>query len=182
MFFKGNNLIGLMPANIKGDTLFSHGGLTFGGIVSNHRMTAHLMLKIFAVLREYLRSEGVEKIVYKVIPHIYHSVAAEEDLYALFRNNAKLFRRDIASAIYLPEKISFQETRLRCIKKAESANVKVKKVDDFKTYWKILEENLAKRHNTKPTHSIEEIECLHNKFPNNIKLLLLIKMTKCWQE
>ena len=30
---KKNNICGLFPANIKGDTVYSHGGLTYGGFV-----------------------------------------------------------------------------------------------------------------------------------------------------
>jgi len=37
MFFKGNSLIAVMPANIKDDILFSHSGLTFGGIISDQK-------------------------------------------------------------------------------------------------------------------------------------------------
>lgn len=33
-----------------------------------------------------------------------------------------------------------------------------------------MEANLAKRHNIKPVHSLEEIKYLHGKFPDNIKL------------
>ena len=44
-----------------------------------------------------LRASGISKLIYKAIPHIYHTVPAEEDLYALFLLNAKLFRRDVSS-------------------------------------------------------------------------------------
>jgi len=83
---------------------------------------------------------------------------------------AKLFRRDISSAIYLSKKDKYQKLRYRCIKKTISANLKVKKTDDFKIYWNILKANLVKKYNTKPVHTIKEIEYLHNKFPDNIKL------------
>ncbi|MEM2995168.1 MAG: GNAT family N-acetyltransferase, partial [Candidatus Bathyarchaeia archaeon] len=38
MFFDNNRLIAVMPANVKDDILFSHGGLTFGGIVTDRKM------------------------------------------------------------------------------------------------------------------------------------------------
>ena len=33
MFYRKNQLVGLLPANLKDDALQSHGGLTFGGII-----------------------------------------------------------------------------------------------------------------------------------------------------
>lgn len=170
MVYDGNELIALLPANIKENILISHGGLTFGGLITNSKMSVPKMLKIFDHLMNYLEEKLINKVIYKCIPYIYHSIPSEEDRYALFRKAARLFRRDISSAIYLPEKLKFKELRRRCIKKAMSANVELKKVDDFKSYWGILETNLSQRHNTKPVHCLEEIEILHSKFPDNIKL------------
>ncbi|MEM2130213.1 MAG: GNAT family N-acetyltransferase [Candidatus Bathyarchaeia archaeon] len=175
MFYKDDKLIAIFPANITRNTLFSHAGLTFGGFITDNKMTTPTMLRLFQSLIEYAEANSINKIIYKCIPYIYHSLPADEDRYALFRINAKLFRRDITSTIYLPEKIQFQESRYRCIRKAKLANVEVKRTDCFKSYWQILEENLAKAHNTKPVHSIEEIEYLYNKFPDNIKLFVACK-------
>ena len=83
---------------------------------------------------------------------------------------ARLYRRDVTSSVYLPENVLFQETRRRNIKNAQSANLEVRQVNDFKTYWEILETNLARRHKVKPTHTLEEITYLHDKFPDKIKL------------
>lgn len=170
MIYKRDELITLLPANIEENVFVSHGGLTFGGFISNSRMTVSEMLMIFGETINYLKIHSIGKIVYKCIPYIYHLIPAEEDRYALFRNEARLFRRDVTSTIYLQKKLSFQKLRCRSIKKAVSAILKVKKVDDFKSYWNILEANLAKMHNTKPVHSLEEIKYLYSKFPDNIKL------------
>src|SRR5436189_6486327 len=40
-------LIALLPASKQGDMLISHGGLTYGGFVTNERMNASLMLEVF---------------------------------------------------------------------------------------------------------------------------------------
>jgi hypothetical protein len=170
MIYERNKLIALLPANVEGKVLVSHGGLTFGGFITNVKMKVSLMLKIFDETKDFLRAHSIEKIIYKCVPYIYWSIPAEEDRYALFRNRATLVRRDVTSTVYLPEKGSFQKIRRRCIKKAEMANLEVKRADDFKSYWNILEANLAERHSTKPVHSLEEIEYLHSKFPDNIKL------------
>ena len=106
MFFDDkNNLLAVMPASLRDNILFSHGGLTYGGIISGNKMKTSLMLEIFRFLKDYLRSKGIKKLRYKPIPHIYHSIPAEEDLYALYIENARLIKREVATTIYLPEKL-----------------------------------------------------------------------------
>jgi len=170
MFYEDNKLIALLPANIEKNILVSHGGLTFGSFITNSKMTVSRMLRIFYKLLDYLKKNSINKMIYKCIPYIYQSIPSDEDSYALFRMGAKLFRRDISSVIYLSKRDKYRKLRYRCIKKAMSANLKVKKTDDFKIYWNILKENLIKKYNTKPVHTLKEIEYLHCKFPDNIKI------------
>jgi hypothetical protein len=175
MFFESNRLLAVMPANIVGDILYTHGGLTFGGIISDKSMKVTTMLSIFDILSEYLKMQGIKKLVYKAIPHIYHIIPAEEDLYALFRYNAKLVRRDVSSTIFMDERISFSKKRRWGIKKGKKSNLVVKEGDDFSTFMAIVEENLRKKYGVRPTHTVDEIQSLAKKFPNNIKLFAVYK-------
>ena len=93
------DLLAVLPANRNGDQVVSHGGLTFGGVISRHNLGASAMLELFDVLREWLHGQGVRTLLYKPVPHIYHRMPAEEDLYALFRSGARLVRRDLSSTL-----------------------------------------------------------------------------------
>ncbi len=170
MFFKKDKLVAVMPANIDNDVVISHGGLTYGGIVSDENMKASLMLEIFEALKEYLKAHGVNKLVYKVIPHIYHSLPAEEDLYALFRYGAKLVRRDIASTIFLDEKLDFYKQKRKDIKRCIKSGLEVKRDHDFEGFMAVKEYDLVKKYGIKPVHSADEIKLLESRFPDNIKL------------
>lgn len=176
----GNNdkLVSILPANIKDDILYSHQGLTFGGFLVDDKMKTETMLEIFESLKLFLKEQNIKKIVYKCIPYIYHINPSEEDKYALFRNDAKLIRRDVTTTIYLENKIKYQEQRARAVKKAIKNDLVFEESKDFKSYWGILEETLNSQHNAKPVHNIEEIERLANLFPDNIKLFVAIKDTK----
>jgi hypothetical protein len=174
LFFKNNNLIGILPANLAGDTVQSHGGLTFGGVVSGYSMKTPLMLEIFGALIEHCRSIGVKTVLYKPIPYIYHSVPADEDLYALYRYNAKLVARGVSSTIPLASQRRFADNRRECIVKAKKNNLTVNESHDYDTYMKLLEQTLSK-HGVKPVHSIEEIKLLASRFPDNIKLYTAFK-------
>ena len=45
----------------------------------------------------------------------------------------------------------------------------------LKEFWKIVEDNLMKRHGTKPVHNFDEIKLLMDRFPEQIQLFSLQK-------
>jgi hypothetical protein len=175
LFFQDSKLLCLLPANIHEGKLYSHEGLTFGGVISNNDMKLSLMLGVFNALSEYCKKEGIREILYKTIPYVYHSIPSEEDLYALFSRQAKLVGRSVSTAIYIPETYQFETNRKRTIKRAKENGLKVKESFDLKVFMEIVDASLMERHNAKPTHSVGEIQLLANRFPNNIKLFASFK-------
>jgi len=175
LFFKNGNLIGLMPANINNDSLNSHEGLTFGGIISDNEMKIPIMMEIFEKIVSHCKEEGFTALMYKTVPYIYHLIPAEEDLYALFRHNARLIGRNVTSSIRMPLNVNYTKERMRTIRKAKSHNIVVKRSFDFKAFMKIEEEILLERHGVRPVHRVDEIIRLAERFPNNIKLFASFK-------
>lgn len=175
VFFDSGNIAAVLPANVKDGVLFTHGGLTFGGVVSGQRMRTLLMLQIFDILLLHLREAKINKIVYKTIPCIYHKVPAGEDLYALFRHNAKLTRRDVSSTIFLERKLPFTKERRWSINKSKKAGLRIERSYDFKTFIAIEKDVLRRKYNVKPTHTAEELQLLAERFPENIKLFAAFK-------
>jgi hypothetical protein len=170
LFFENNKLIALLPANRNQEDLISHGGLTFGGIVADDGMTVAGMLKIFEALTVYLIKEGYRKIIYKPIPHIYHRVPSEEDLYVLFVRGGRLMRRDLSTTISLRNRSPYAKGRKWSINKAKKAGLAVRPSTDFESFMTIEEYVLHKYHDTKPVHSAAEIQLLARRFPENIRL------------
>jgi hypothetical protein len=170
MFYRKGQLAGLFPANLKDGTLQSHGGLTFGGVIVGYKTKTVAMLQIFDALTSYCRTRGFKSIFYKAVPYIYHSVPTSEDLYALFRFNAKLVARNASSCIYLPNSHPFSDGRKYNINKAQKHGLTVKQTNDVDSFMQLLKETLSERHNVKPVHTSEEIKLLASRFPENIKL------------
>lgn len=170
MFYEKNKLIALLPASLHGNELNSHGGLTYGGIISDKNMTVPKMLEIFKNMKVFLKGNYVQTMIYKCVPRIYHRYCADEDLYALFINNAVLFRRDISTCVCLNDRIPFSDLRKRGIKKAQRNKLIIKQSFDFDSYIDILTEILNKYHNAKPVHTAKELNYLAKCFPDNIKL------------
>lgn len=176
MFYENDKLIAVMPAAIDGSELKSHSGLTYGGIITDLKMTTPKMLSLFTALKLFLKNSGITKLIYKRVPSIYHSYPSDEDLYALFIHGANLLRRDISTSVLIPHKIQFNERRRRNIKKAIKAELRLKVEDDnFAEYMELLAETLKKQHNATPVHTTQEIVHLAENFPNNIKLFSVYK-------
>ena len=165
-----NKLVALLPANKKDDVLHSHQGLSFGGFISGNDMKAALMLEIFEALKAYLAAHGFSKMIYKVVPYIYHRQPAQEDLYALYRNEARLFRMDISTVLEVKDRLPFAELRKRGVKKAVKNGVTISENSNYAGFMDVLAEVLQARHGIKPVHSTAEIEMLVARFPDNIKL------------
>lgn len=170
LFYNEEKLVALLPASLHGAELRSHGGLTYGGMIVGCNMTVQVELQLFEALREYLREHAVRSLIYKRVPSIYYSYPSDEDLCALYRNDAKLVRRDVSCTIYLPSKYAFTERRRRGVKKALKNGIVVKASEDYKAYMDMVAEVLRIHHDAKPVHTGEEITLLANRFPENIRL------------
>ena len=59
MFYRDEALCALLPANELDATLYSHQGLTYGGLVTDLNMTAADVMRLFADLNGYLHSVGI---------------------------------------------------------------------------------------------------------------------------
>lgn len=171
MAFDGGRLLALLPANLSGDTLYSHQGLTFGGwLMPLKHFNANTMLEVFDAMVAFLRDNGIRRLVYKAIPHIYHKYPAEEDLYALFRHNARILVTNMSSAVMSCKDIPFDRRTRRNVAKALQNGVVIGPSDDYPAFWRIITANLDNRYSAKPVHSLSEIELLHSRFPENIRL------------
>ena len=96
-----DRLVALLPANRLDHSLVSHGGLTYGGLITSAAVNTSAALEIFAAVIEHCRSEGIAELVYKSVPSIYHTLPAEEDKYALFYYGAELYLREVLSVVDL---------------------------------------------------------------------------------
>lgn len=171
MFYHKGKLKAVLPANVAGDTLYSHQGLTYGGLLLDKKATVEDVLECFDSMNSWLRENGISKVVYKALPWIYQQYPSEEDLYALtWKCKAQLISRDISSSIVIDNKLKFAESRKSGIRKALSLNIEVGESNDVDGFWHVLEENLGNRYNAKPVHTANEMKLLMSRFPNNIRL------------
>ncbi|HET9161160.1 MAG TPA: GNAT family N-acetyltransferase [Caulobacteraceae bacterium] len=167
--FEGDRIVGLIPASRHGDEVVSHGGLTFGGLVVDRAGTAQVMTMLDACAEAWARV-GAKTLTYKAMPSIYAAAPAEADRYWLFRNGARLVRRDLSAAIDYRARGAVSTRRSRGIKKAASGGLSFGRSSNWPGYWELLAKVLEDRHGVSPVHSLAEIEMLAGRFPDEIAL------------
>jgi hypothetical protein len=170
LVFKNEKLLAVLPANKEGDLVYSHQGLTYGGLVYKDQTKLSTVLAVFQSVLLFLNESGIQKLIVKTLPSIYHLKPAEEILYVLFVAQGKLIRRDSLSVIDLSQKNTVSKIRKRGFQKAVSNQLHIKEENDFELFWnEILIPNLDKKHKAIPVHSLEEISRLKVLFPDNIR-------------
>lgn len=170
MFLENGKLLAVLPANSDGALLNSHGGLTYGGMISGAKMSAERMLLAFDALAAYCRAAGFAELHYKTVPYIYHRQPADEDLYALFRNGGQPVRTDVSATIAIPRRLPFGSGKKDGLRKARKAGLEIRESSDWSACWQLLTRVLDERHKARPVHSEAEIRLLAGRFPTRIRL------------
>ena len=170
MFYENEKLISVFPASVSDKVLLSHGGLTFGGFVTDSSMKQHHMNDLFESLLNYSKQNDIQEIIYKQIPHIYHKIPAEEDLYSLFCINASINKVEAATVIDLQNRPKITKGRKAQITRAKREGVVFEESYEFEKFINLENDVLGEYHNATAVHTGKELELLHNRFPEQIKL------------
>ena len=172
MAWLNGKLRALLPANITDDgVLHSHQGLSYGGWVfpKNH-VDGSDILALFECFVEQMRGEGIVAFDYKAMPEIYCSRGSADDRYALFRLGAEMTGCGLSEAVDLTRPIAFSEMQRRHLKGALKVNAEISEEKDLAPFMTLLENCLRERHDVSPVHTLEEMELLRSRFPQNIRV------------
>ena len=178
LIFDENDLIAVLPASIHDNTIVSHGGLTYGGLVYRANMTTKKALQCFETLLECFRENGFDEFVYKAVPHIYHKSPAEEDLYCLFINGFRLLKREVSSSIQI-NGTSIRGKKVSGHKKAAKSGCQMVETRNSEAILNIVNEGLSGKYSTTAVHTFSEMNYLSNKFKKNIRIFDLIIDGEC---
>lgn len=173
LFFddKNGHIKAIFPANRSDDKLVSHSGLTYGGLVYPAKgISAPQVLDIFNCILRYCRSNGINQLIYKAIPHIYHRQPAEDDIYALFRCGAVLSRVNLSAAVDMATPIGMDSSYRRYVRLANKNDILISESNDLASFWNILTARLRQRYDVRPVHTLTEMTMLKDRFPDNIRL------------
>ena len=166
-----NNLQAVFPANKKSNTVITHEGLSYGGLVVSKKLKYDDVKECFKAILNYYKENDIEEIIYKAIPGFYHNKLFNDDIYILRQLEAINFRTDMGWVIDNRNENKLQTRRKRTIKKAAQLELEiVNDKNSLEPFWnEILIPNLKERFNVSPVHSLEEIVYLKSCNTSNIE-------------
>jgi len=167
------NIIALFPAVIEDNTIISHKGASYGGFVLKSGLGIHNIYLCVTHLIEFLKKEGIKKVILTQTPLIYYREPNQYIDFALMKHGFRYRKREITAVIPLDVAeplLVFHPDARRSTKKALREGVRIRITDDYAQYYEILKNNLGMRHNVSPTHTLSELLKLKNLFPEDIVL------------
>jgi hypothetical protein len=126
-------------------------------------LRAESTLAVFEQIGNHYRALGVERVIYKAVPHVFHAYPAEEDLYALHRTGCAAERRDLSSVISLQEKFQLHAGPQARGRQGAKGGHPIAGGHDL-TAFHALADGSAARHDAMPTHSLPSCACCSRAF------------------
>lgn len=174
LIYKEDELVAILPASVKSSVLICHGGLTFGFLVCSE--TRYLAYKdIWQAVQFYCKEHGLQEVIYKKSPQFFNVIGQDNDSYELIRKGAKPLKTELTSYINFTDYIYSKGRKSSVQKSLKQGLTYHHDSDQFAAYFEVLTGVLSAGHGVKPTHSIEELVLLKQKFSQNIILSIVKK-------
>jgi len=170
LVYQDEKLISILPANKVGNSLYSHQGLTYGGLVFTAKVKGAKVEAVLDAVLYFLKENLFETFYYKPIPNFYFPEGNNEIDFFLFKRGAVLDRKEMNLAVNLELPLQISKSKLKHFRRIEDLDLDIMEEEDFNPFWeKILEPRLLEKFNVKPVHTKEEILFLKQNFPENIR-------------
>ena len=126
-------------------------------------------------LKKYVKKLNFYGIQIKLPPNLYQRRLSNYMDFAFLKEKFVYSNRDITSILFLEDKIEqnilkFRPSHRRGVNIAKKKGVIIRETKQYKEYYKILTNNLSKRHGVEPTHTYKDLKKLKNIFNKRIKL------------
>jgi hypothetical protein len=170
LVFDDQKLVAILPANKQGNSVYSHQGLTYGGLVFSAKLKGEKVELILDEILSFLKENAIETFYYKPIPSFYFPEGNNEADFFLFKRGAILDHKEMNLAVNLQLPLQISKSKLKHFRRIEDLDLDIIEEEDFEPFWdQILEPRLLEKFNAKPVHTKEEIALLKQKFPENIR-------------
>lgn len=170
LVFDKTNLVAILPANRVANKLYSHQGLTYGGLVYASKLKIEKVALIFELLLDFFKSNGIDHFFLHPIPSYYLKEGNAALDFFLLKKGGQLFRKEMNMVVNLNQEIAISKSKLKHFRKSELLSMFVQEETTCAPFWEqVLAPRLLEKYGVKPVHSLAEIEKLKQKFPNNIK-------------
>jgi len=170
LIYEDQKLIALLPANKVRSTIYSHQGLTYGGLVYSSKIKGEKVASIIDTLLSFLKGNGILLFYYKPIPCFYTSGGNQEIDFFLLKKGALLERKEMNLAINLAMPLQISKSKLKHFRKIEALDLQIVEEQQIESFWNlVLEPRLLQKYDAKPVHTVQEMAKLKAIFPESIK-------------
>lgn len=170
LVFDKVKLVAVLPANRVDNKVYSHQGLTYGGLVYASKLKIEKIETILDLLFDFFKSKRIEHFYLHPIPSFYLGQGNAAIDFFLMKRGAQLYRKEMNMVAHLHQEIPISKSKLKHFRRTEVLGLRVVEETNFQPFWeKILEPRLAEKYDAKPVHSLAEIQLLQERFPENIK-------------
>ncbi len=170
----GDELVGVIPGgrSLEGGlrVFRSPLGASFGGIVLND-LSLQKVYGVVDALNSWLASQGFLRAELVLPPACYWRRWDESLEFALHATGYGLVSVEATAVVDLTsfDRENLKPAFLRNLRRSQTSGITVRRSQDPKDFYGILERNLASK-KAKPTHSLDEIGRLMELFPDEIVL------------
>ena len=171
LIYEGLKIKAVLPAHRIEKALFAHNGLTYSDFIFHKKLKLSHKVDIIRQVLHHLHNNGIEKIHIKSIPFFYHTQIDESNAYIYFKAGAKISLIKPFFVIMPQNGSRNNHNREKNMRKLQDVDYQLLKSPEWlPEFWEIVQENLQSRYQTAPVHSLEEMQMLMQRFPDNIKL------------
>lgn len=179
LVFKNEEVIALLPANKVEDEVFSHQGLSYGGLIVNEKTRFEDIVEALSAVLNFLENKGVTFLHVKELPLIYHKHLNQEIDFLYTVLKAEVVKNESYYVIENLDNYQPNRNRKRAVKLANDNSITVKQNGDLPYFWEhILSKNLFDKFGVNPVHTIDEIQLLMSRFPDEIQFFSAESNTK----
>ena len=169
LIFKDTKLVAIMPANKVNDELYSHQGLTYGGLILSPSQQAFEVAQMLDCILEFCKRQSISTLTLKLSPSFYQKTASNEISYFLQKKGGTLIDKKLVLAIDFNKNLRIHKTKRKHYLKNEQVGFDIEQTSDFSRFWnEVLIPKLNTKYGVDPLHSLEEIQRLQHSFPNEI--------------
>lgn len=170
LVFEEEKLKAVLPANKAENSVYSHQGLTYGGLIFLSKLKAEKVELILDEVLFFFKRNSIENFHYKPIPGFYFPEGNQEIDFFLVRKGAVLERKEMNLSVNLSLPLQISKSKLKHFRRIENLDLDIVEEQDFQPFWtRILEPRLLEKFNAKPVHTKDEMLSLKEKFPQNIR-------------
>jgi len=175
LFYYNKKIVAVLPAAIKKNSLYSHPGASYGGIILASGVNFKTINLIVKELTQFCLKKNFRSIVLIMCPQAYFLNTDESLNYILERRGYHIKERYISHIVSIKSKKDVKtlltKRKQRYINSlSENNSFKLQESNSFGAFYKILF-NLKKKYNAPPTHSLDELKKIKKLFPKKCMLI-----------